>query len=186
MREWTVGMMILAIWEVGNLLVRRSTMRLWGVMKKTLDEVYREWRWWEGKSAEVSGMGLGWKWWRSWDLKKGWWGGEDEEGAMRRSVEEEEEGGDESGEGEARGENDEAAAVLRIVEEFSYDVLVELDHFGRERSRRVEGDQNQVFERVFQGHELTGEFRTRSSYATVWRLTSLTQPFFIILVFFII
>lgn len=63
-------------------------------------------------------------------------GGEDEEGALRRSVEEEE-GGDESGEGEAGGENDEAAAVLRIVEEFGYDVLVELDHFGRERERGV-------------------------------------------------
>ncbi|KAM2588121.1 hypothetical protein TB1_045221 [Malus domestica] len=57
-----------------NLLVRRSTMRMRGVMKKTLEEVYREWRWWEGRSAEISGMGLGWKWWRSWDLKKGWWG----------------------------------------------------------------------------------------------------------------
>lgn len=38
-REWTVGMMRPAIWEVGSFLVRRSTMRMRGVMKKTLEEV---------------------------------------------------------------------------------------------------------------------------------------------------
>lgn len=54
---------------------------------------------------------------------------EDEEGALRRSVEEEK-GGDEFGEGEAGGENHQAGAVRRVVEEIGDYVLVELDHFG--------------------------------------------------------
>lgn len=59
---------------------------------------------------------------------------------------EEEQGGDEGGEGEARGDNDEAAVA--VVEEVGDNLLLEREHavgsvqnrgIGREKGRRTEG-----------------------------------------------
>uniref|UniRef100_A0A2P2KER6 DNA repair endonuclease UVH1 isoform X3 n=1 Tax=Rhizophora mucronata TaxID=61149 RepID=A0A2P2KER6_RHIMU len=61
-REWALSRSKPAREETGSLLVRRSTMRILGVMKHIWPEEYRERRWWAGRSAVISV--IWWHWWR--------------------------------------------------------------------------------------------------------------------------